>query len=232
MTIQSNLRNLKELITEHEVHYQRTPHSVHLLAVSKGQSLDKIKQAIHAGQTSFGENYLQEALEKIQLLADKNIEWHFIGKIQSNKTKKIAEHFNWVQSLDDVRIAKRLNDQRPAHLPPLNVCIEVNISEQATKSGIQFAAMQPLAEYISTLPRLRLRGLMASPATHRASSQATLTGSKHEFHQLFTAWQSLRKTFPSLMIDTLSMGMSDDFEAAIAEGATMIRLGTAIFGSR
>lgn len=228
MTIQTNLLEIKSLIAQYEEQYLRPIGSVQLLAVSKGQSIEKINQAIDVGQRAFGENYLQEALEKMLAFANKKLEWHFIGKIQSNKTRKIAEHFDWVQSIDDRQIAKRLNDQRPAHLPPLNVCIEVNISNEATKSGIPLNAVPLFVEYLLTLPALRLRGLMASPAINQPVS-STRTA-QEAFHQLFQVFQSLQFRYPAL--DTLSMGMSGDFEAAIAEGSTLIRIGTAIFGER
>ncbi len=224
-TITNNLTRIHTLIAEYEQKYGREKGSVKLLAVSKNQSLEKIKEAFQAGQMVFGENYLQEALEKMASLAAQPIEWHFIGPIQSNKTHKIAEHFSWVQSINSIKIAKRLNDQRPSHLPPLNVCIEVNVSHEKTKTGTEKDSVQSLAAYCLTLPRLKLRGLMAIPADYDH-----FTDQRKEFHKLYTLWHSLREQ--GMALDILSMGMSHDFEAAIAEGSTMVRIGSAIFGPR
>lgn len=221
MSIATNLSSLKKCISDYEQKYSRESGSVRLLAVSKAQSIEKIIQAYEAGQNCFGENYLQEALKKIELLADKAIEWHFIGPIQSNKTRKIAENFSWVHSVDSIKIAKRLNDQRPAHLPPLNICIEVNISNQETKSGVTAEEVAALADYCLTQPRLKLRGLMTIPAPHNP---------RHEYHHLHTIWNQVRDS--GIALDTLSMGMSNDFEAAIAEGATIVRIGWTLFGQR
>ena len=227
MPIQSNLLTIQKLITDYERKYGREPGSVQLLGASKGQSVHKIADAFAAGLSCFGENYLQEAQTKMSALSDKQIEWHFIGSIQTNKTRKIAELFSWVQSVDDIHIAKRLNEQRPPQLPPLNICIEVNISHEATKRGIDIALLMPLVEQCLSLPHLKLRGLMAIPAPQE---NATLDAKRQAFRTLYTVWQSLREQ--GIPLDTLSMGMSGDFEAAIAEGSTMIRIGTAIFGSR
>ena|SRR5579872_2150052 len=223
--IQHNIQKTKTQIREWEIRYQRKPSSVSLLAVSKKQSIEKIRDAIRAGQMAFGENYLQESLEKISALSDENIEWHFIGSIQSNKTKKIAEHFAWVHTIDDINIAKRLNEQRPAHLPPLNICLQVNTSLEVTKSGIDPEHVLSLAEYCKTLAHLKLRGLMTIPAH------------KNTFDEQCAELRKLRLIYNELnergfQLDTLSMGMSDDMEAAIAEGATIVRIGTAIFGKR
>ena len=223
--IQKNLVSLKIQIAACEEKFQRKNGSVTLLAVTKNQALDAISQAVAAGQLAFGENYLQEALPKIAYFSEKNLEWHFIGPIQSNKTKKIAEHFSWVHSVASIKIAKRLNDQRPAHLPPLHVCIEVNISHEQTKAGVDFDSILALADYCAGMPRLKLRGLMAIPAP-----QNNFTEQRTEFHKLVVLYKFLNEK--NFMLDTLSMGMSDDWEAAIAEGATMIRIGTAIFGAR
>ncbi|OGT38054.1 MAG: YggS family pyridoxal phosphate enzyme [Gammaproteobacteria bacterium RIFCSPHIGHO2_12_FULL_37_14] len=213
---------------EYEKKYGRTPNSVRLLAVSKGQSAEKIKLAYAAGQRCFGENYLQEALEKIDDISrhcDETIEWHFIGHLQSNKTRKIAEHFAWAHSVCDKNIAKRLNDQRPAHLPPLSICIQVNISHEASKSGTGSDQVLALAEYCTSLPNLRLRGLMAIPAikNHLAEQRA-------EYNKLRSIYEWLQQR--GLELDTLSMGMSNDMEAAIAEKSNLIRIGAAIFGER
>lgn len=225
MTIEKNLQMLKTLITDCEKKYGRELGSVSLLAASKGQSSDKIKVAYAAGQRQFGENYLQEALKKMSVLAPLPIEWHFIGQVQSNKTKKIAEHFTWVHSVTNEKMAQRLNNQRPPHLPPINICLEINISHEETKSGIKADELLPLANYCLTLPNIKLRGLMAIPAEHK-----NFIEQRKEFHKLFSIWQTLRDE--GVPLDTLSMGMSGDFAAAIAEGSTIIRVGTAIFGER
>jgi len=223
--IQQNIIDINHKIRTYEVRYKRQPNSVALLASSKKQSIDDIRQAILAGVTVFGENYLQEALEKIVALADENVEWHFIGSIQSNKTKKIAEHFSWVDSVNNITIAKRLNDQRPHHLPPLNICLEVNVSGEKSKSGTTLDEILPLAEFCLAQPRLKLRGLMAIPAR-----KTTFAEQRTELHKLRTMYDMLCQGGYNL--DILSMGMSDDLEAAIAEGATVVRIGTAIFGHR
>jgi len=223
--ITANLSHIKNQISEYEKKYSRPEGSVSLLAVSKKQSADKIREAYAVGQRAFGENYLQEALQKMQELSDLQIEWHFIGPIQSNKTKKIAEHFDWVQSVDSIKSAERLNNQRPPHLPPLNICIEVNVSGEDSKSGVTIAEAFKLASVCISLPHLKLRGLMTIPAP-----AANFSDARKQFHQLYDVWQQLNAQH--LQLDTLSMGMSDDFEAAIAEGSTLIRIGTAIFGSR
>lgn len=226
--IAQHLHEIKHQIARYEKKYHREAGSVALLAASKKQPIEKIQAAYAAGQFAFGENYLQEALEKIQTaqqLRLENIEWHFIGPIQSNKTKKIAEHFAWAHSVASEKIAKRLNDQRPIHLTPLNICIEVNIDAEPTKSGILPRQVEELALYCRTLPHLYLRGLMTIPAP-----QATFDAQYQTFHQLFLLLQDLNQQ--GFMLDTLSMGMSNDFEAAIAAGSTMVRMGTAIFGPR
>jgi len=225
VNVAKNLEAIKNQIHEYEVLFKREPNSVSLLAVSKGQSLEKIQQAVLAGQQAFGENYLQEALEKMAALADKNIEWHFIGSIQSNKTQKIAENFNWVHSVSEPKICKRLNDQRPLHLSPLNICLEVNVSEEASKTGADFADIFSLAELCASLPRLKLRGLMTIP-----TPKTDFNEQKAELHKLRILFDELNKK--KFMLDALSMGMSNDMKAAIAEGATIVRIGTAIFGPR
>lgn len=218
----NTLSSIKNQILEFEKKYSRPAHSVALLAVSKKQSVEKIRAAYDAGQRMFGENYLQEALEKMTALADLDIEWHFIGPMQSNKTRKIAEHFHWVQSVDSFKLAQRLNDQRPSHLPPLNICLEINISGEASKSGVAPDEAAALAAACRTLPMIKLRGLMTIPARD-ASPRAA-------FHTMQSLWQQLNAD--GFQLDTLSMGMSADFEAAIAEGSTMVRIGSAIFGER
>ena len=205
----------------------RDPSEIALLAVSKTISADALREAYAAGQRAFGENYLQEALDKIAALADSapGIEWHFIGPIQSNKTRPIAENFAWVHSVDRLKIAQRLSEQRPAHLPPLNICIQVNVSGEASKSGCAPQDLSALAHAMAVLPGLRLRGLMAIPEP--ASSEAE---QRRPLRQLRELAEQLRAE--GLALDTLSMGMSADLAAAIAEGATMVRIGTAIFGER
>lgn len=206
-----------------ELHAQRKIDSVALLAVSKTKpSLDLI-QAYQAGQRHFGESYLQEALLKQRELACYQITWHFIGPIQSNKTRLIAEHFSWVHSVDRLKIAQRLSEQRPAHLPPLNVCIQVNISNEATKSGFSLAELPEVIEKINCLPNIKLRGVMAIP-----QPETDFTLQREPYRQLYQAVKSLNR--PEL--DTFSFGMTGDLNAAIAEGATIVRVGTALFGAR
>lgn len=225
-TIQTNLSEINNRILSFEQRYQRQPHSVKLLAVTKHQPIEKIQQAIDAEHKVFGENYLQEALPKINFFANQSVEWHFIGPIQSNKTKKIAEHFSWVHTVESEKIAKRLNDQRPDSLPPLNICIQVNISDENSKSGLpSFDSVLSLATFCRDLPRLRLRGLMTIPAPKKTFEEQRI-----ELHKLKLFYDALIQHHFS--IDTLSMGMSEDLEAAIAEGATVVRVGTAIFGAR
>ena len=203
----------------------RDPAGVRLLAVSKTFGVDAIRSALQAGQTCFGENYIQEAVDKIQALPGYGIEWHCIGPIQSNKTRLVAEHFDWVQSLDRTRIAERLHAQRPAHLPPLQVCIQVNTDGGPTKAGVAPADVVALAEAIRSLPRLRLRGLMTIPEPAVDFSAArTLHVRARELFDALNAG--------GLGLDTLSMGMSADLDAAIDAGSTMVRVGSAIFGQR
>ena len=223
--IRNNLQQLREQIASCEKKYGREKDSVKLLAVSKNQSIEKISQALSTGQFAFGENYLQEALPKIDFFTEKNIEWHFIGAIQNNKTKKIAENFAWVHSITQLKTAQRLHEQRPQHLPPLNICIEVNISNETTKSGLEFEDVFSLAKECLSLSHLKLRGLMAIPAPEN-----NFNLQRKAFHKLADLYHALRKE--GLWLDTLSMGMSQDWEAAIAEGSTMLRIGTAIFGQR
>ena len=225
--IAANLKQIRARIQECEARYGRAPGSVSLLPVSKGQPPERIEQAYRFGIRDLGESYLKEAQDRMALARDLNwhCNWHFIGPLQSNKTRGIAAVFQWVQSVERAKIARRLNDQRPAGLPPLNVCVQVNLSEEPGKSGVSLGQAEDLCREFENLPRLRLRGLMAIPARiadERVQREAfrTLAG---EFHRL-------RKSFPGM--DTLSMGMSADFEAAIAEGSTMIRLGEVLFGKR
>ena len=204
----------------------RSADEVTLLAVSKTKPTADIELAYQAGQRCFGENYAQEAVDKISQLAHlTNIEWHFIGPLQSNKTKMVAEHFDWVQSVERLKIAQRLNDQRPEQMDKLNVCIQVNISQEQSKSGINQEMLFELAGQISQLPNLQLRGIMAIPAKSHSEEQQ-----KDTFIQLHSLFQQLKTQYNQ--IDTLSMGMSADVQLAIQAGSTMVRLGTAIFGAR
>jgi pyridoxal phosphate enzyme (YggS family) len=203
----------------------RDPAEIRLLAVSKTRPPEEIRALYALGEHAFGENYAQEAEPKLAALADLAIDWHHIGRIQSNKTRLLAAHYAWVHGLEDPRHALRLNDQRPSHLPPLNLCIQVNVSGEPSKGGVQPDEVDALARDVAGLPRLRLRGLMAipEPATDPAAQ-------RRPFRQL----RELRDRLNAggLELDTLSMGMSDDLEAAIAEGATLVRIGTALFGPR
>ena len=201
---------------------QRDASSIHLLAVSKTKPAQAVREAYAAGICDFGENYLQEALGKQLELADLPLIWHFIGPIQSNKTRAIAEHFAWVHSVDRLKIAQRLSEQRPADLPPLNICIQVNVSGEVSKSGCTPADLPALATAISALPRLKLRGLMAIPEP---------TEDRAEQDAAFATVRDLQASL-NLPLDTLSMGMSHDLESAIAQGATWVRIGTALFGAR
>src|SRR3990167_1982456 len=209
----NNLTTIKNQISAFEKKYSRPAHSVSLLAVSKQQSAEKIRAAYEAGQRAFGENYLQEALEKIQQLSDLDIEWHFVGPIQSNKTRKIATHFHWVHSVDSFKVARRLSNQRSSSLPPLNICLEINISGEASKSGIAPSDVAELAAACNKLPNIKLRGLMTIPA--RADTLESARASFHAMHELFD-----QLNMDGFQLDTLSMRMSDDYEAAIAEGST------------
>lgn len=203
----------------------RDPAAVHLLAVSKTWPASDVREAAQAEQRAFGENYVQEGIDKISQLADAHLEWHFIGPLQSNKTRLVAENFDWVHSIERGKIAERLSAQRPPELPPLQICVQVNVSGEASKSGCDPAEVAALCRQVALLPNLRLRGLMAIPApTDDAAAQ------RRPFGQLREMFESLRAE--GLPLDTLSMGMSHDLEAAVAEGATMVRIGTAIFGER
>jgi len=225
VNIAENLLQIQKNIKQFCEKYHRSPVNVHLLAVSKTKPADDIRAAFNAGQTSFGENYLQEALEKINNLRDLQIEWHFIGSVQSNKTRDLAEHFAWVHSVDRYKIARRLSEQRPETLPPLNICLEINISDEASKSGMSLAELEEIVDDIALLPNITLRGLMAIPA-----KADTLNEQRAIFAKIKQALLTLQQKYPEL--DTLSMGMSNDMEAAIAEGSTILRIGTAIFGAR
>nr|VFJ58646.1 MAG: hypothetical protein BECKDK2373B_GA0170837_10768 [Candidatus Kentron sp. DK] len=232
----SGLLAVRERIAQAEQRYDRKPGSVRLLAVSKKKPAEAIRAAFLSGQRAFGENYAQEAVVKQRELADVPAEWHFIGPIQSNKTRLIAEHFAWVHSIDRIAIAERLSRQRGAGLPPLAVCLQVNVSGESTKSGVSLASrLQPLWELalaVADLPHLRLRGLMTIPAPNETGDNPDnrFAAQRRPFRLLREALEELNAR--GLGLDTLSMGMSDDLEAAIAEGATLVRVGTAIFGAR
>lgn len=206
-----------------ETNYQRPANSVQLLAVSKTKPAALIACAYQAGQRHFGENYCQEALSKQQALGAFDITWHFIGPIQSNKTKAIASHFDWVHSVDSFKIARRLSEQRPPHLASLNICLQVNVSDEASKSGIHLHELADLCEQVTTLPNIKLRGVMAIPAPSHSFAQQC-----QPYRTLYQAVKKLNK--PEL--NTFSFGMSDDLNAAIAEGSTLVRIGTALFGMR
>ena len=226
MAIADNISQIKQDITQLELSYQRAENSVQLLAVSKTKPVSAIEEAYAYGQRLFGENYVQEAADKSQQLAHlDDIEWHFIGPIQSNKTRIVAQSMHWVHTLDRAKIAQRLSEQRPADLPAINVCIQINISGEESKSGISFAELDDLVEIVNKQPNLILRGLMAIPAPQIALSDQLTT-----YLPLYQAYQALAEKIPS--VDTLSIGMSGDMEAAIASGSTMVRIGTAIFGAR
>jgi pyridoxal phosphate enzyme (YggS family) len=224
-TIAARLQAVNERIGRATHAAGRVPQDVTLVAVSKTFPASAVSEAYAAGQRAFGENYLQEALEKVRSLPLPDMIWHFIGPIQSNKTRQIAENFNWIHGMDREKIALRLSEARPPQLPPLQVCIQVNISGEQSKSGVWPEQALGLALAVSRLPRLRLRGLMAVP---EPTTDAELT------HRRFRALRELRDEIfrRGVALDTLSMGMSDDMEAAIAEGATLVRIGTAIFGAR
>ncbi|HJF73226.1 YggS family pyridoxal phosphate-dependent enzyme [Gallibacterium anatis] len=225
MEIAQNLAHIRQQIAD-----CHPTQEVTLLAVSKTKPFADILTAYHAGQRQFGENYVQEGVEKIQLAKQQNINditWHLIGPLQSNKTRIVAEHFDWVQTIDRVKIAERLSQQRPDHLQPLQVLIQINISDENSKSGITPQQMEELAQQIINLPKLQLRGLMAIPAPTEDINQQTAV-----FNQMKVLLQQLQQRFPQQKIDTLSMGMTDDMQTAIACGSTMVRIGTAIFGKR
>lgn len=219
------IRSIKTTIQQMEAKYKRSTDSVSLLAVSKTKPIGDILQAVAAGQCDFGESYLQEAVEKIQQIDNKKLCWHFIGPIQKNKTKPIAEYFNWVHSVDRAIIAERLSKQRPNDSPPLQICIQVNIDDEKSKSGVSLPEVHDLANAIHELPNIVLRGLMAIPSVTQYENQQ-----RHSFAKLRMKLEQLNTS--SFNLDTLSMGMSNDLEPAIAEGATIVRVGTAIFGQR
>ena len=224
-TISNALQAVRERIARAAVQGGRSSASIALLAVSKTVRPDVIRVAYNEGQRAFGESYMQEALPKIAALHDLDLEWHFTGPLQSNKTKSIAQNFAWVHGVDRAKIAQRLSEQRPANLPPLNLCLQVNVSGEESKSGVAPAQLTGLARDVAALPRIKLRGLMAIPAP------------TEDVNQQRAAFRAVRELFVQLnkqgfALDTLSMGMSDDLEAAIQEGATIVRVGSAIFGAR
>ena len=223
--IEKNLTRIRAQIEAAAQRYERDPDSVLLLAVSKKKPAGDVRRAYDFGQKEFGENFLQEAQGKMQALQDLDICWHFIGAIQSNKTRPIAQAFDWAHCIDRIKIARRLSDQRPPSLPPLNVCIQVNLDYEDSKAGIYLDALPGLAAEIRELPGLRLRGLMSIPAP-----RDRLGDQRAAFARLRTALESLQQR--GIDCDTLSMGMTQDMEAAIAEGSTLVRIGTAIFGER
>ena len=229
MSISENLQVVQHRIATSAQAAGRDPTSIRLLAVSKTFDAQAVLTAAQAGQRAFGENYVQEAIDKISATRELNpnlqLEWHFIGPIQSNKTRQIAEHFDWVHSVDRLKIAQRLSEQRPVDMPPLQICLQVNVSGEATKSGLEPDALLELARVVNTLPNLRLRGLMAIPEPTEDVEQQRAAFAKLRFMQ-----NDLQAV--GIPTDTLSMGMSADMDAAIAEGATIVRIGTAIFGDR
>lgn len=228
-SIANNLQQVQSRIAAAAGHSGRSAASVQLLAVSKTFGAEAVLEAVQAGQLAFGENYLQEAQDKIAALKSMapgaGLLWHFIGPIQSNKTRPVAESFDWVHSVDREKIARRLSEQRPPELPPLNICLQVNISGEASKSGLTADEVLAVARDVAALPNLRLRGLMAipEPTDDESQQRAAFAAVKQLFDALCTQ---------GLVLDTLSMGMSGDLEAAVAEGATIVRIGSAIFGAR
>ncbi|CAI1044894.1 YggS family pyridoxal phosphate-dependent enzyme [Serratia entomophila] len=228
-TIQQNLQDVRKRIASAAQDCGRAPEKVALLAVSKTKPVAAIAEAIAAGQRAFGENYVQEGVDKIQHFAalpqGAALEWHFIGPLQSNKSRLVAEHFAWCHTVDRLRIAQRLSDRRPAEMAPLNVLIQINISDEQSKSGIALDELPALAEAVAALPHLRLRGLMAIPAPEEDYQRQLAV-----FGRMNDAFLALQQRYPH--IDTLSMGMTDDMAAAIAAGSTLVRIGTAIFGAR
>ena len=223
--VTENLAIISDLLTQSAVEAGRAPDAVHLLAVSKKQPLSKIIDAANAGQRDFGENFVQEGLEKIAQTRSLGLVWHFIGHLQNNKTRVVAENFDWVHTIDNLKTAQRLSKQRPESLGPLNICLQINVDDESSKSGITIAKLPELAAACSDLPNLNLRGLMCLPAARSDFSEQ-----RAPFAKLRELANELRSG--GLQMDTLSMGMSGDFRAAIFEGATMVRIGTAVFGNR
>ena len=224
-TISANLQAVITRIEDAARQFGRNPDGISLLAVSKTWPASDVREAALAGQKLFGENYVQEGIDKARSLESLGLEWHFIGPLQSNKTRPVAETFDWVHAVDRLKIAERLSEQRPENLPALQACIQVNVSGEQTKSGVSLDETAALAHRVAALPRIRLRGLMAIPQFVEDFAEQRMA-----FRRLREAFEQLNKE--GLSLDTLSMGMSHDLEAAIAEGATMVRVGTAIFGER
>lgn len=226
--IAHNLAQVRDKISAAATGCGRASEEVTLLAVSKTKPASAIAEAIDAGQRMFGENYVQEGVEKIRHFREKgtaDLQWHFIGPLQSNKSRLVAEHFDWCHTVDRLRIATRLSEQRPAEMPPLNVLIQINISDENSKSGIALEELEHLAEQVAALPGLTLRGLMAIPAPETDYDRQFAVA-----RQMAVAFEALKTRYPT--VDTLSLGMTDDMAAAIAAGSTMVRIGTAIFGAR
>lgn len=223
--IAESLSLVRQRIRNAEQRFDREPGSVALLAVSKTKPLSAVQLALEAGQHLFGENYVNEGVEKIVALGTHEGEWHFIGALQSNKTKLVAEHYHWMHSVDRLKIAQRLSEQRPAHLPPLNLCLQLNLDQQASKSGLDAHELLPLADQVAALPNIRLRGVMSIP-----EPRETFEAQRDAFAKVRELYETLQQRHEG--VDTLSMGMTGDLEAAIAEGATIVRIGTAIFGAR
>jgi pyridoxal phosphate enzyme (YggS family) len=223
--VSANLNNVRKRLALACEAVGRVPDAVKLLAVSKTMPAQAVRDAFAAGQLAFGENYIQEGVDKIASLVDLPIEWHCIGPIQSNKTKLVAENFAWVHSIDRLKIAERLSTQRPPHLPPLQVCLQVNVDGGSNKSGVAPAELLALAQAVAKLPHLQLRGIMTIPEPTK--TEAATRAVHHQAKRLFDNLKSA-----GLTIDTLSMGMTGDLEAAVAEGSTCVRVGTAIFGAR
>lgn len=226
--IAHNLAQVRDKISAAALRCGRASEDVALLAVSKTKPASAVAEAIDAGQRAFGENYVQEGVDKIRHFQEQGVtglQWHFIGPLQSNKSRLVAEHFDWCHTVDRLRIASRLSDQRPAEMPPLNILIQINISDEESKSGIPLAELDALADQVAELPGVCLRGLMAIPAP--------VSNYERQFavaQQMAVAFDALKLRYPT--VDTLSLGMSDDMEAAIAAGSTLVRIGTAIFGAR
>ena len=223
--VTENLRKIRDLLHFAAIEASRDPADVRLLAVSKKQPLEKIREAYAAGQREFGENFVQEGVEKIAAMDKDDITWHFIGHLQSNKTRVVAENFDWVHTIDKLKTARRLSEQRPDGLPPLNVCLQVNVDDEESKSGVTPEALPDLAAACAKLPNIRLRGLMCVPAIREEPDAQRMP-----FAALRELAEKLRTD--GVDTDTLSMGMTADFRAAILEGATIVRIGTALFGER
>ena len=223
--VTENLRKIRDLLAEAAVEAERDPADVRLLAVSKKQPVEAILEAAAAGQRDFGENYVQEGLDKIASTGSDDLVWHFIGRLQSNKTRVVAEHFDWVHTIDRLKIAKRLSSQRPASLGPLNVCLQVDIDNEETKSGVAVDAVRALAHDVAKLDRIAFRGLMCLPRPRDG-----FDAQREPFRRLRELADAIRAD--GIELDTLSMGMSGDYRAAVFEGATLVRIGTGVFGPR